>query len=103
MLEDLIPFKYITRIRRLGYSGIPTFYKVFKWFRKQWGYTSWVEQSENKFIYKIYSRGVFHRPIKILTENFINSVPSYPHCKNYEEAEVKLLIELILIIEEQEL
>lgn len=103
MLDDLIPIKFIPRVRRLGYKGIPTFYKVFRWFRKRWGYTSWVEQSKNKFIYKVYSRGVYHRPIKLLEEYFNNSEPSYPHCKVYEDAEVKLLMELILIVEEKEL
>jgi hypothetical protein len=93
MIYDLIPCKLIPKIRRLGYRGIPTFYKVSKFFRKKWGYVSWVEQSKNKYIYKVYCRGVYHRPKEAV---------NYPHCKNYEEAEVRLINELIKIVNEKE-
>jgi len=94
MIPDLIPVKYISQVRRLGFKGCPTFYNVFKWFRRKWKYTSWIEQVNNQFIYKIYARGSFHRPIHTPT-------PS-PYCSNYEKAQAQLLKELITIVKEIE-
>ena len=93
MVSDLIPIRYIPRVRALGFKGCPTFYRVFKYFRKKWGYTCWVAQSEKAFIYNIYNRGVYCRP---------KGSTSFPHCKTYEEADSKLLEEYILIIKEIE-
>lgn len=94
MSDDLISLEELSAVRQLGYNGDRTYYKVFKWFRKRWGYVSWIEQIENKFIYKIYARGAYHRPMHITTK--------YPHCKNYEEAQIKLLKELVIIVKEIE-
>ena len=92
MIKDLVPVKFIPKIRRLGYIGCPTFYKVSKWFRKELRYTSWIEQSEDTYIYKIYSMGSFRRPKGYDLK--------YPHCKTYEQAEKELIRELIKIAEE---
>jgi hypothetical protein len=95
MIKDLIPIKYVLRVRTLGFKGCPTFYRVIKYFRKKWGYTSWIEESASgEFIYKIHGNKVYHRPINIPDK--------YPYCKTYQEAEVKLIKELILIVEERE-
>lgn len=94
MLKDLIPIKFIPKIRRLGYRGIPTFYKVSKWFRQNWGYTSWIEQTGSSFVYKIYSRNVYYLPISFKYDSH--------YCKTYEEAETKLIDELISIVEKRE-
>ena len=93
MSDDLLSLEEIFHIRQLGYGDIPNYYKVFKWFREKWGYTSWIEQSEKKYIYKIYKTDVYYRP---------KDCNEYPHCKNYEEAESKLLKELITIVKEKE-
>jgi len=89
---DLIPFNLILRIIKLGYYNIPTPYKVFKWFREEKEYFSWIEKSNNKFIYKIYANGVYHRPKQ--------PISYWPHCITYEEAQQSLLTELITIMEE---
>lgn len=92
-ISDTIPSDKLAEVRRLGYDKKPSYCKVFKWFRKRWGYISWIEEATNKYIYKIYSKGVFYRP---------KDSTDYPHCETYEEAEVKLLDELITIIKEIE-
>lgn len=93
---SLAYFKY--RFKRLRCSA-PTYYQAFKWFREKWGYTSWIEQngsSEFNYIYihKIYGRGVFHKPIH---SNYASS-----YNKTYEKAELALLKELIIIVQEIE-
>ncbi len=76
----------------------PLYQEAFRWFRKKWGYTSWVEQTGNKgnyiYCYKIYGEGVYHRPI--------HTPSNYPYRKTYEEAELDLLKELIIIVNEIE-
>ncbi len=91
-MEDLIPSRYITKTKKLGYEGSPTYCKVFNWFREEWGYTSWIEKTDKDYNYKIYAKGVYHRPI--------HSPNKSPYCKDYLEAKIKLLDELILIVEE---
>ena len=92
MMKDLIPINLIPKVRGLGYRGCPTFYKVCQWFRKKRGYTSWVEQTQNDYIYKVYSNGCYRRPR--------GTELNYPHCKTYEQAEIRLIYELIKIAEE---
>tara|TARA_Y100000589_G_C26918659_1_gene533432 strand:- start:237 stop:596 length:360 start_codon:yes stop_codon:yes gene_type:complete len=92
--DDLIPVKEAYSVTELGYIGSPTYYRVFKWFRKKWGYVSWIEQSNDRFVYKIYARNVYHRPI--------HTPYKYPYCETYEEAELELLKELIIIVNEIE-
>jgi len=89
---DLIPFNLILRIIKLGYYNIPTPYKIFKWSRTEKGYFTWIEKCGNKFIYKIYSNGVYRRPK--------HPINHWPHCKTYKEAQKNLLDELITILEE---
>ncbi len=91
MIKDLVPVRLIGRLRRLGFKGCPTFYRVSKWFRKKLGYTSWIEESKNIYIYKIYSMGSYVRPKGLDLR--------YPHCESYEEAEINLIRELIEIAE----
>ena len=43
---------------------------------------------------KIYSNGVYHRP---------KGDNSYPHCKTFEEAQARLLNELIIVVDEKEI
>ena len=94
MEEDLISIENITKIQRLGYEGSPTYCKIFNWFREEWGYTSWIEKVNKEYNYKIYARGVYHRSIHKPHES--------SYCKTYQEAQVKLLEELITIVEEIE-
>ena len=93
-MSDVITPKELSLVRQLGYDDNITYCKVFDWFRRKWGYTSWIEKTGKEYNYKIYARGVFHRPIKHET--------NYPYCNNYEEAQVNLLNELILIVGEIE-
>lgn len=76
----------------------PLYQEAFEWFRLKWGYNSWVEQTGNinsyLYNYKIYGNGVYHRPI--------HTPSNYPYCKSYEEAELELLKELIIIVKEIE-
>ena len=72
----------------------PLYQQAFRWFREKWGYTSWIEQVGNELNYKVYGNGVYHKPI------YTSSYSSY--CKSYEEAELKLLKELIIIVKEIE-
>lgn len=94
MSEDLIPIKHLSSIKKLGYENSLTFCKVFNWFREEWGYTSWIEKTGKEYNYKIYARGVYHRPI--------HSITRYPYYKTYDEAKNKLLNELIIIVQEIE-
>tara|TARA_Y100000004_G_scaffold5937_1_gene6868 strand:+ start:999 stop:1286 length:288 start_codon:yes stop_codon:yes gene_type:complete len=94
MVDEIIPLEYIKNIRRLGYESSLTYCKVFNWFREKWGYTSWIEQTGKEYNYKVYAKGVYHKPIK--------SPSKSTYCKNYEEAQSNLLEELILIVEEIE-
>ncbi len=91
-MSDVITYEELSSVRRLGYDGNVTYCKVFDWFRRRWGYVSWIEKTGKKYNYKVYARGTFHKPI------YTQSESSY--CKSYEEAQKKLLKELILIIEE---
>ena len=93
-MSDVITPKELSLVRQLGYDDNITYCKVFDWFRRKWGYTSWIEKTGKEYNNKIYARGVFHRPIKHET--------NYPYCNNYEEAQVNLLNELILIVGEIE-
>tara|TARA_B100000767_G_scaffold230272_1_gene221270 strand:- start:51 stop:461 length:411 start_codon:yes stop_codon:yes gene_type:complete len=76
----------------------PLYQEAFRWLRLKWGYNSWVEQTGNinnyLYNYKIYGNGVYHRPI--------HTPSNYPYCKSYEEAELELLKELIIIVKEIE-
>ena len=94
MSRDAISAEELSSLRQLGYDGNASYCKIFNWFRERWGYVSWIEQTYDEYVYKIYARGVYHRPI--------HSQSKYPYCKNYEEAQIKLLNELIIIIEEIE-
>ena len=94
MSNDVITAEELMSVRQLGYGDNITYCKVFDWFRRQWGYTSWVEKTGKEYNYKIYARGVYHTPM------YSPSKSSY--CKTYEEAQVKLLSELIKIVEEIE-
>ncbi len=98
-LNKKISFNYFKcRFNRLRCSA-PTYYQAFKWFREKWGYASWIEQngkSEFDYIYsyKIYGRGVFHKPMNS------SSISSYS--RKYETTELNLLKELIEIVKEIE-
>jgi hypothetical protein len=93
-MSDVITSQELSSVRQLGYDDNITYCKVFNWFRVRWGYTSWIEKTGKKYNYKVYARGAFHKPI------YTQSESSY--CKNYEEAQQKLLNELILIVQEIE-
>jgi|GEM_PF-7081830 len=93
-MSDIVTPEELSIVRQLGYDDNVTYCKVFNWFRERWGYTSWIEKSGKEYNYKIYARGVYHKPIHSPTES--------PYCKNYEDAQVKLLKELVLIIKEIE-
>jgi hypothetical protein len=93
-MSDVITPKELSLVRQLGYDDNITYCKVFNWFRIRWGYTSWIEKTGKEYNYKIYARGAFHKPI------YTESESSY--CNNYEEAQKKLLKELILIVDEIE-
>ena len=93
-MNDVITSQELSLVRQLGYDDNITYCKVFNWFRVRWGYTSWIEKTGKEYNYKIYARGAFHRPITHKTK--------YPYCKSYEEAQQKLLNELILIVQEIE-
>jgi hypothetical protein len=90
--DDLIPLEETHSVIELGYIGSPTYYRIFKWFRKKWGYVSWIEETGNRFVYKIQARNMYHRPI--------HTPYKYPYCDTYEEAELELLKELIIIVNE---
>jgi len=92
MSSDVISSEELAAVRQLGFGEEVTYCKVFDWFRLKWGYVAWIEKSGNEYSYKIYSRGVYHRP---------KNVTEYPYCKNHEEAQVKLLEELIAVAQEQ--
>tara|TARA_R100001463_G_scaffold56462_1_gene108519 strand:- start:1808 stop:2095 length:288 start_codon:yes stop_codon:yes gene_type:complete len=92
-MGDVITSEELSSVRRLGYDDNVTYCKVFDWFRRKWGYVSWIEKTGSEYCYKIYARGSYHRP-KNTTDT------KYPYCKGYEEAQKKLLKELILIIKE---
>ncbi len=94
MSSDVITSDELSAVRRLGYDSNVTYCKVFDWFRRQWGYTSWIEKIGKEYSYKIYARGSYHKPI--------HTPPQSPYCKNYEEAQAKLLEELITIVDEIE-
>ncbi len=93
-MSDVITPEELSSVRQLGYDDNITYCKVFNWFRIRWGYTAWIEQTGKQYNYKVYARGTFHKPIYTEVES--------PYCKNYEEAQRKLLKELILIVEEIE-
>tara|TARA_B100000475_G_scaffold164428_1_gene125454 strand:+ start:119 stop:403 length:285 start_codon:yes stop_codon:yes gene_type:complete len=93
-MSDVITSKELSLVRQLGYDDNITYCKVFDWFRVRWGYTSWIEKTGKEYSYKIYARGTFHKPI------YTQSESSY--CKSYEEAQIKLLNELVLIVKEIE-
>lgn len=93
-MSDVITPEELSLVRQLGYDDNITYCKVFDWFRRRWGYTSWIEKTGKEYNYKIYARGAFHKPI------YTESESSY--CNNYEEAQKKLLKELILIVDEIE-
>ena len=93
-MSDVITPEELSLVRQLGYDDNITYCKVFNWFRIRWGYTAWIEQTGKQYNYKVYARGTFHKPIYPQSES--------PYCKNYEEAQRKLLKELILIVEEIE-
>jgi hypothetical protein len=93
-MSDVITPKELSLVRQLGYDDNITYCKVFNWFRIRWGYTSWIEKTGKEYNYKIYARGAFHKPI------YTESESSY--CNNYEEAQKKMLKELILIVDEIE-
>tara|TARA_R100001015_G_C4559329_1_gene119491 strand:+ start:566 stop:850 length:285 start_codon:yes stop_codon:yes gene_type:complete len=93
-MSDVITPEELSSVRQLGYDNNITYCKVFDWFRRRWGYTSWIEKTGKEYNYKIYARGVFHKPIY--------TAPESSYCKNYEEAQQKLLNELILIVQEIE-
>jgi hypothetical protein len=92
MSSDVISSEELAAVRQLGYNENVTYCKVFNWFRLKWGYVAWIEKTSDKYSYKIYNRGVYHRP---------KNVTEYPYCKTYEEAQVKLLEELIAVTQEQ--
>ncbi len=94
MSSDVITRDELSAVRRLGYDSNVTYCKVFDWFRRQWGYTSWIEKIGKEYNYKIYARGSYHKPI--------HTPPQSTYCKNYEEAQTKLLEELITIVDEIE-
>tara|TARA_R100001440_G_scaffold23689_1_gene38609 strand:+ start:27301 stop:27582 length:282 start_codon:yes stop_codon:yes gene_type:complete len=91
---DVISPQELAQVRKLGYEDNITYCKVFNWFRIKWGYTSWIEKSGKEYNYKIYAKGTYHKPI------YTECNSSY--CKNYEDAQSKLLNELILIVDEIE-
>ena len=93
-MSEVITPEELSSVRQLGYDDNITYCKVFNWFRIRWGYTSWIEQTGKQYNYKVYARGTFHKPIYTEVKS--------PYCKNYEEAQRKLLKELILIVEEIE-
>ncbi len=93
-MSDVITPKELSLVRQLGYDDNITYCKVFDWFRRKWGYTSWIEKTGKEYNYKIYARGSYHRPIYTASES--------SYCNNYEEAQVNLLNELILIVGEIE-
>ena len=92
-MGDVITSKELSAVRQLGYRENVTYCKVFNWFRERWGYVAWIEKSGKEYGYKIYSNGVYHRP---------KNATKYPYCKSHEEAQTKLLEELVKVIEEQE-
>ena len=94
MSSDVVTPEELSAVRKLGYDDNITYCKVFNWFRQRWGYTSWIEKTGQEYVYKIYARGVYHKPI------YSNSSSSY--CKSHEEAQIKLLNELIIIVDEIE-
>ena len=93
-MNDVITSQELSIVRQLGYDDNITYCKVFNWFRVRWGYTSWIEQTGKEYNYKVYARGTFHKPIHTKSESSF--------CKSYEDAQSKLLNELILIVDEIE-
>ena len=94
MSGDVITSEELSSVRQLGYDDNVTYCRVFNWFRKRWGYTSWIEKTGKEYNYKIYARGVYHSPM--------HSPDESPYCKSYEEAQTKLLNQLVTIVEEIE-
>jgi len=93
-MGDVITSEELSAVKELGYEDSVTYCKVFNWFRQRWGYTSWVEKVDGEYNYKIYARGVYHRSI--------HKPHKSSYCKTYEEAQSRLLEELITIVEEIE-
>tara|TARA_B100000902_G_C26646475_1_gene591682 strand:- start:86 stop:373 length:288 start_codon:yes stop_codon:yes gene_type:complete len=92
-MSEVITSEELSAVRQLGYRENITYCQVFNWFRERWGYVAWIEKSGNKYGYKIYTNGVFLRP---------KETTKWPYCKNHEEAQVKLLEELIKVVQERE-
>ena len=92
-MSEVITSKELSAVRQLGYKENVTYCQVFNWFREKWGYVAWIEKSGNRYVYKIYANGVFIRP---------KETTKWPYCKTHEEAQTKLLEELVKIIEERE-
>ena len=91
-MSDVITSEELSAVRQLGYYDNVTYCEVFNWFREKWGYVAWIEKSGKEYGYKIYANGVYHRP---------KDATRYPYCKSHEEAQVRLLEELVAVVKEK--